>query len=46
MKLKELQDKIDKMMNDRKDLVQGLQKLKSSINDLNQKGTRKTSRCI
>ncbi len=35
---KELQDKIDKMMNDRKDLVQGLQKLKSSINDLNQKG--------
>ena len=35
---KELQDKIDKMMNDRKDLVHGLQKLKSSINDLNQKG--------
>ena len=35
---KELQEKIDKMMNDRKDLVQGLQKLKSSINDLNQKG--------
>ncbi len=35
---KELQNKIDKMMNDRKDLVQGLQKLKSSINDLNQKG--------
>ena len=35
---KELQEKIDKMMEDRKDLVQGLQKLKSSINDLNQKG--------
>ena len=35
---KELQDKIDKMMEDRKDLVHGLQKLKSSINDLNQKG--------
>ena len=35
---KELQEKIDKMMGDRKDLVQGLQKLKSSINDLNQKG--------
>ena len=35
---KELQEKIDKMMDDRKDLVQGLQKLKSSINDLNQKG--------
>ena len=35
---KELQDKIDKMMNDRQDLVHGLQKLKSSINDLNQKG--------
>ena len=35
---KELQEKIDKMMKDRKDLVQGLQKLKSSINDLNQKG--------
>ena len=34
----ELQDQIDKMMNDRKDLVQGMQKLKSSINDLNQKG--------
>ena len=34
----ELQDQIDKMMNDRKDLVQGIQKLKSSINDLNQKG--------
>tara|TARA_B100000963_G_scaffold265493_1_gene233684 strand:+ start:467 stop:2896 length:2430 start_codon:yes stop_codon:yes gene_type:complete len=35
---KELQEKINKMMDDRKDLVQGLQKLKSSINDLNQKG--------
>ena len=35
---KELKEKIDKMMEDRKDLVQGLQKLKSSINDLNQKG--------
>ena len=35
---KELQEKIDKMMEDRKDLVHGLQKLKSSINDLNQKG--------
>ena len=35
---KELQEKINKMMEDRKDLVQGLQKLKSSINDLNQKG--------
>ena len=35
---KELQGKIDKMMDDRADLVQGLQKLKSSINDLNQKG--------
>ena len=35
---KELQDKINKMMEDRKDLVHGLQKLKSSINDLNQKG--------
>lgn len=34
----ELQDQIDKMMNDRKDLVQGIQKLKSSINDLNEKG--------
>ncbi|MEK9680605.1 MAG: chromosome segregation SMC family protein [Pelagibacteraceae bacterium] len=35
---KELQDKINKMMEDRKDIVHGLQKLKSSINDLNQKG--------
>ena len=35
---KELQNKIDEMMENRKDLVQGLQKLKSSINDLNQKG--------
>ena len=35
---KELQDQIDKMMEDREDLVHGLQKLKSSINDLNQKG--------
>ena len=35
---KELQEKIDKMMEDRKALVQGLQKLKSSINDLKQKG--------
>ena len=35
---KELQNQIDKMMNDRKDLVQGIQKLKGSINDLNQKG--------
>ncbi len=35
---KELQNKIDQMMEDRKDLVHGLQKLKSSINDLNQKG--------
>ena len=35
---KELQEKIDKMLEDRKDLVHGLQKLKSSINDLNQKG--------
>ena len=34
----ELQNQIDKMMNDRKDLVQGIQKLKGSINDLNQKG--------
>lgn len=34
----ELQDQIDRMMNDRKDLVQGIQKLKGSINDLNQKG--------
>ena len=34
----ELQDQIDRMMNDRKDLVQGIQKLKSSINDLNEKG--------
>ncbi len=34
----ELQEKINKMMEDRKDLVHGLQKLKSSINDLNQKG--------
>lgn len=34
----ELQNQIDKMMNDRKDLVQGIQKLKVSINDLNQKG--------
>ena len=30
----ELQNQIDKMMNDRKDLVQGIQKLKGSINDL------------
>ncbi|MBL60689.1 MAG: chromosome segregation protein SMC [Candidatus Pelagibacter sp.] len=35
---KELQNKIYKMMEDKKDLVHGLQKLKSSINDLNQKG--------
>ena len=35
---KELQNKIDEMMENRKDLVHGLQKLKSSINDLNQKG--------
>ena len=35
---KELQDKINKMMEDRKDIVHGIQKLKSSINDLNQKG--------
>ncbi len=34
----ELQDQIDRMMSDRKDLVQGIQKLKSSINDLNEKG--------
>ena len=34
----ELQNQIDKMMNDRKDLAQGIQKLKGSINDLNQKG--------
>ena len=34
----ELQDQIDRMMNDRKDLVQGIQKLKGSINYLNQKG--------
>ena len=33
-----LQDQIDKMMNDRKDLIQGIQKLKGSINDLNEKG--------
>ena len=35
---KELQNKINEMMENRKDLVHGLQKLKSSINDLNQKG--------
>ena len=39
----ELQDQIDKMMNDRKDLVQGIQKLKSSINDLNQKGSKRSN---
>ena len=35
---KDLKDKIDKMMKDRTDLVHGIQKLKGSINDLNQKG--------
>ena len=35
---KDLKDKIDKMMKDRTDLIHGIQKLKGSINDLNQKG--------
>ncbi len=35
---KDLKDKIDKMMKDRTDLVHGIQKLKGSINDLNQRG--------
>ena len=35
---KDLKDKIDNMMKDRTDLVHGIQKLKGSINDLNQKG--------
>ena len=37
-KIAALDDKIDKMMKDRTDLVHGIQKLKGSINDLNQKG--------
>jgi len=35
---KEIEKQIEKMMNDRKDLVSGIVKLKSSINELNQRG--------
>jgi chromosome segregation protein len=35
---KEIEKQIEKMMSDRKDLVSGIVKLKSSINELNQRG--------
>jgi chromosome segregation protein len=38
---KNLENQINKMMEDRKDLVGGILKLKSSINELNQKGREK-----
>ena len=38
---KNLENQINKMMDDRKDLMAGILKLKSSINELNQKGREK-----
>jgi len=38
---KNLENQINKMMEDRKDLLAGILKLKSSINELNQKGREK-----
>lgn len=38
---KNLENQINKMMEDRKDLMSGILKLKSSINELNQKGREK-----
>jgi chromosome segregation protein len=38
---KNLENQINKMMEDRKDLLAGILKLKSSINQLNQKGREK-----